>query len=114
MLMEANNFIVKASQRKSTNLDKAYNKLIIGILQTLDEEKEERWETYNSIVEELLRQGKGKYFEEIKYRLTDNEDPNQVMLDIIDRDEESVDGYLWFLRKKICEYVEEDFIKRFH
>ena len=113
--METNDFILKASQRKNTNLDKAYNKLITEMLQTLNEEKEERWETYNLIVEELLRQNKGKYFEEIKYRLTDNEDPNAVMLEIIDRDEEdSVDGFLWFLRNRIVEYMEEDFIKRFH
>lgn len=112
--MEANNFILKAGQGKSTTLDKAYSKHINCILQTLDEEKEGRWETYNIIIEELLRQGKGKYFQEIKYRLTDGEDPNQVMLDIINRDVENVDGLLWFLKIKVDEYLEDDFIKRFY
>ena len=84
--MKANNFILKTNQGKSTTLDKAYSKHIIGILGRLDEETEERWETYNIIIEELLKQGKGKYFQEIKYRLTDGENPNDVIIEIIDRD----------------------------
>lgn len=112
--MEANNFILKAGQEKSTTLDKAYSKHIIGILQTLDEEKEGRWETYNIIISELLRQGKGKYFQEIKYRLTDGEDPNEVMLDIINRDAEDIDDLLWVLKRRVDGYLEDDFIKRFY
>lgn len=112
--METNNFILKNSRGKNTTLDKAYNKLITGILQTLDEETEERWETYNIIIEELLRQGKGKYFQEIKYRLTDGEDPNQVMLEVINRDIDTNDGFLVLLKDRIEGYIEDDFTKRFH
>jgi hypothetical protein len=45
-----------------------------------------RWETYNVIIETLLSKVDTHYFEEIKYRLTDGEDPNIVILDIIERE----------------------------
>lgn len=113
--MRANNFILKAGQGKNTRLDKAYQKLIIDIKGNLDEEKEERWETYNLIIEDLINTGKIEVFQEIKYRLTDNEDPNKVMLNIIDRYEDSErDNLYHILRGRIEEYIEEDFLKRFH
>ena len=111
--MEANDFLLKAGQGKKTALDKAYTKHINIILETLDEEKESRWETYNIIIQELINLGKGSYFKEIKYRLTDGEDPNDVMLDIIDRDVDEMNGVIWFLKRRIEEYQEDDFIKRF-
>ena len=48
--MEANDFLIKAGHGKKTTLDKAYHKHIHSILQTLDEEKENRWETYLSLI----------------------------------------------------------------
>lgn len=112
--MEANNFLFKAGQGKTTTLDKAYCKHISSIIETLDEEKEGRWETYNIIIQELINDGKGTYFEEIKYRLTDGEDPNQVMLDIIERDIDGMTGMIWFLKRRIEEYLEDDYIRRFY
>ena len=112
--MEANNFLLKAGQGKKTALDKAYHKHISCILETLDEEKEGRWETYNLIIQELINQGKGDYFREIKYRLTDGEDPNTVILDIIERELDEVNGLIWFLKKRVEEYLEDDFIRRFY
>lgn len=111
--MEANNFLFKAGQGNTTTLDKAYCKHISSIIKTLDEEKEGRWETYNIIIQELINDGKGTYFEEIKYRLTDGEDPNQVMLDIIERDIDGMTGMIWFLKRRIEEYLEDDYIRRF-
>lgn len=112
--MRANNFILKASQGKNTPLDRAYQKLIIDIKGNLNEEQEERWETYNLLIEELLGCGNLETFQEIKYRLTDNEDPNKVMLDIIARFENERDSIYHILRIRIEEYLEEDFLKRFH
>lgn len=113
--MRANDFILKAAKGRKTTLDDAYRKLIIEILDNLDEEQEGRWETYNLIIEELLNIGKTKHFQEIKYRLTDNEDPNKVMLDILDKNEDNNESDLLpILRKRIEEYLEEDFLKRFH
>jgi hypothetical protein len=112
--MEANNFLLKAGQGKKTALDKAYYKHINNIIPTLDKEKEERWETYNVIIQELINEGKGNYFQEIKYRLTDGEDPNEVMLDIIGREVDEVNGLIWFLKRRIEEYLEDDYIRRFY
>lgn len=112
--MEANRFLFKASQVKKTALDKAYCKHINKVIETLDEEQEGRWETYNIIMQELINEGKGDYFPEIKYRLTDGENPNQVMLDIINREVDEVNGLIWFLKRRIEEYLEDDYLRRFY
>ena len=112
--MEANNFLLKASQGKKTTLDKAYSKHINTVLETFDEEKQSRWETYNTVIQELVNQGKGDYFNEIKYRLTDGEDPNKVILDIIDRDADVENGLIWFYKRRIKEYLEDDNLKKFY
>ena len=112
--METNKFLLKANQGKNTTLDKAYSKHINTILNTLDDEKETRWETYNIIIQELINQGKGDYFKEIKYRLTDGEDPNEVLLDIVEREVDEVNGIIWFLKRRIEEYLEDDYIKKFY
>lgn len=109
--METKNILLKSSNR--TNLDKAYNKHIVSIIETLDDEKQARWETYNLVVEVLTESTQNDYMKEIKYRLTDGEDPNKVMLDIIDREIDNVDGLVWFLKKRIEEYIDEDFFNRF-
>lgn len=111
--MEAKNFIFSAGQGKRNALDKAYNKHINNILETLDEDKETRWETYNMLFEELREQGKGDYFKEFKYRITDGENPNEVMLNIIDKNVDDVSGLIWFLKRRIEEYLDEDFFRRF-
>lgn len=112
--MEANNFLFKANQGKTTLLDQAYHKHIKSIIETLDEEKEARWETYNLVIQEFINQGKDSYFNEIKYRLTEGEDPSQVILDIIEREGDSVNGLIWFLKRRIEEYIEDDFLRRFY
>ena len=112
--MKANNFLFKANHGKITLLDQAYNKHIKSIIETLDDEKESRWETYNLVIQELINQGKGNYIDEIKYRLTDGEDPSDVMLDIIDRETDSVNGLIWFLKRRIEEYIDDDFFNQFY
>lgn len=112
--MEIYNFILKKGG-KSTTLDKQYGKLIKRIIDKGDEEMEERWEIYNLIIKELIDADGGKYFEEIKYRLTDSEDPNAVILDIISRyDPDEVSNLIWVFKKKLEEFIEEDFFKRFY
>jgi hypothetical protein len=112
--MENFNFIVKVGAGKKTLLDKEYTKLINDVMTNIDEEKEARWETYDLIIRELFETDNGKYFEEIKYRLTDGEDPNYVILDVISRYDESELNYLvWSLKPRLDEYIEEDFYKRF-
>lgn len=106
-------FTIKGGSGNYTNLDKEYNNLLNEILRTTDDEIIYRWEIYNLIMEELLNLDKENIFEEIKYRLTDKEDPNNVMLDIIDRESNS-SGLLWFIKKRIEEYIEEDFYNQFY
>lgn len=112
--MKANRFLLKASQSKNSTLDKAYNRHISNLLEKLDEEKEERWETYNMIIQELIDNGKLESFSEIKYRLTDGEDPNDVILEVIERYVDEMDGMVWFLKRRIEEYQEEDYLRRFY
>jgi hypothetical protein len=112
--MVTNNLLLRASKRKKTILDKVYSSHIYNIISNLDEEEEDRWETYNLIITELLNTDSKDYFDEVKYRLTDGENPNQVILDIINRDLDNVNGLVWLLKRRIEEYIEEDFIRRFY
>ena len=111
--MEAKKILLKSGGGCRTILDKAYNKHILNLINTLDEEQEGRWETYDLIVSELTKNTNKDFMKEIKYRLTDGENPNEVILDIIDREIDNVGGLVWFLRKRIEEYIDEDFFKRF-
>ncbi len=107
------NFLLTASHGKRSLLDKAYYKHITCILETLDEESEIRWETYNLIVDQLCKNTGKNYLKELKYRLTDGEDPNIVILDIIERENDNIDSLVWFLKKRVEDFIDEDFIKRF-
>ena len=111
--MQNTDFTIKLGCGKYTPLDKAYSRLIHDIIRKLDDSLEERWETYGLIMDELLEIGRGDVFEEIKYKLTDDEDPNEVFLETLDglADRASI---LWFLRRRIDDYIEEDFYSRFN
>lgn len=111
--MEAKKFILKTGSGKTSTLERAYNRHINCVLGSLDEEQECRWETYNLIMSSLVEQGNLNYYKEMKYRITDGEDPNLVILDMLERELENFDGLVWFLKRRVEEYVEEDFYKRF-
>jgi hypothetical protein len=111
--MEVNNFLVTTCQTKKTRLDKLYYEHINYLLNDLDEDEEIKWETYGLIVESLLKQGHKNVLTELKYRMTDGENTNQIILDIINRYSDSVDAVVWFLRRRVEEYLEEDFYKKF-
>jgi hypothetical protein len=112
--MGTNILLLTPGHGKKSTLDKAYNRHLTNILNTLDEDLETRWETYSYIIERLLEEGKEIYLKEIKYRLTDGENPNVVILDILERESEEMDGLTWMLKKRIEEFLEEDFFKRFY
>lgn len=112
--MEIFDFFVKGGSDKTSTLDKEYRKLINGVISNNNEEIETRWETYNLIIKELFSIDDGKYFQEIKYRLTDNEDPNEVLLDIMSRYKDDELTYLChMMKRRVEEYYEEDFFNRF-
>jgi hypothetical protein len=113
-MMGTNIFLLNPSHSKKSRLDEAYNNHLFNILNTIDEEGETRWETYSIIIEQLVRQGKGNYLKEIKYRLSDGENPNEVILNIIERESENVDCSTWFFKRRVEEYLEDDYFRRFY
>ncbi len=111
--MGVNNFLATTCQTNKTRLDKLYYKHVNCLLNNLDEEEEIKWETYGLIIENLVNQGHNNILKEVKYRMTDGENPNQIILDIIHRHSDTVDGIIWFLKRRVEEYLEEDFYKKF-
>ena len=111
--MGVNNFLVTTCQTNKTRLDKLYYDHVNCLLNNLDEDEEIKWETYGLIIENLLNQGHKNILKEVKYRMTDGENPNVILLDIIQRHSDTVDGIIWFLKRRIEEYLEEDFYKKF-
>lgn len=112
--MDTKSFMGKTMNKKGSILDKHYTKHINNVVNGLDEEEETRWETYGVIIQELLENNSLDTFEEIKYRLTDNENPNSVFLDIINRNLDDVNNILWLLKKRLEDFIEDDSYRRFY
>lgn len=112
--MRNDNFLLNPNQCKRTILDKAYIRYINNLKQTLNEEETERWEIYQIILQLLMDEGKTHYLNELKYRISDGENPNIIILDFINREGDTVDGFIWSFKKKLEEFVEEDYFKRFY
>jgi len=113
--MDTKSTLIIGSLRKKTTLDKAYDKYVFETIKNHNEEVESRWETYNLIIDQLnIQYGNNTYNTEIKYRVTDGEDPNVVILDIISRGVDEVSGLIFLLKRRLEEYVEDDFYRRFH
>jgi ABC-type glycerol-3-phosphate transport system substrate-binding protein len=106
--MEDYNFITKPQNF----LDKAYNKLVVNQILNSSDRNVERWEVYEIITLELVNYGKSEYFNEMKYRITDGENPNAVILDIISRDSDLKKG-LTYLSEVVDSYLDEDLYGRF-
>lgn len=94
-------------------LNKMYDRLIRQNLREGNEEGEMRWETYDLIMYELKREHNYKTYDEIKYRITDGENPNEVFLDIILRGDYS-SALIWLFKRRIEEFIEEDSYNRFY
>jgi hypothetical protein len=112
--MATSNFIIKATRGKNTTLDNAYGNFISKVIHSDNEAEQERWETYNLILKELLPVQGGKYFQEIRYRITDGENPNEVFLDVLNRNNgEDITGLAWYLKRRVEDYLDEDFTNSF-
>lgn len=108
------NYIIKDGSGRYSNLDKEYNRFIDKTLKNVtDENILDRWDTYNLILCELLKMGENNLFNEIRYRLTDGEDPNEVMVTVIDKLGDS-SAFLWLIKKRVESYIEDDFENRFY
>jgi hypothetical protein len=112
--MDTKTFILNGKIKNSSILDKQYSKHIYNLVRTLSDEEESRWETYGVIIQELFKSDKVDIIQEIKYRLTDNENPTEVFLNIYNKDLDNVDDVVWILKKRIEDYLDEDTYKRFY
>lgn len=105
--MKESNFTIKHGPGDFSNLDKEYNSYIKNSTRGLDDEKVNRWDIYDLIMKDLLKLGLNVVFEEVKYRLTDGENPNLVMMEIINRDYYESE-LAWFLKNRLELYIKED------
>ncbi len=106
-------FTIKSGSGTYTKLDKEYNNYIKKTVRVLDEEKKARWDIYNLFMNELIKLGLKTVFDEVKYRLTDGEEPNKLILEVISR-EGKLSELSWFLRNKIETFIDEDFYEKFY
>tara|TARA_R110001632_G_scaffold126231_2_gene239737 strand:+ start:3854 stop:4192 length:339 start_codon:yes stop_codon:yes gene_type:complete len=112
--MKSFNHPIKGGFGRCLNLDKEYNRYLEKTLKKIkDDDILCRWDTYTLIMEELVNLNKLDLFDEVRYRITDNEDPNQVMFDILNKSE-TLSGLLWLIKKRIKEFINEDFENRFY
>ena len=113
--MKQLNLIVRGSSGKNTVLDKLYIDAVNNFLSNGSEDVQARWEIYNLIIKEFLDIDGGKFFSEFKYRVTGGENVNKIILDIFSRCEpERLSGLIWFLKKRVEEFMDEDLYKRFY
>jgi hypothetical protein len=108
--MKEFNLLIKTNSGKFSKLDKLYRDFVINSLVNFDDETITRWEIYNTIMSELVNIGRHESFQEIKYRLTDGENPSLVMLDIINKFCED-NHLIWLLKPQIESFVVDDFNK---
>ena len=99
---------------KKAHLNQDFNQQVFKILNLLNEEEENRLETYHLVIQYLIFNKKLNYIHEIKYRISEGEDKNEVILSIITRDGLDFDGLVWLLKKRIEEYIDEDFMDQFY
>lgn len=106
------NLKIKSGSGKFSKLDKLYRDFVINSTNNLEDSHIDRWEVYNVIMDELIKIGEYSHFEESKYRITGGENPNLVMLDMLDKF--FTHNHLFFTLKSIIEeFIDEDNINRF-
>tara|TARA_B100001094_G_C17747787_1_gene584316 strand:+ start:58 stop:396 length:339 start_codon:yes stop_codon:yes gene_type:complete len=112
--MKSFNHQIKGGFGRCLNLDKEYNRYLEKTLKKIqDDDMLHRWDIYNLIMEELIELNKLDLFDEVRYRITDDEDPNEVMMDVLNK-AEVLSGLLWLIKKRIKFFIDEDFENRFY
>lgn len=96
---------------EKNHLNSAYMQFMRECVVRTKEEHISRWETFYDIITELEHLEHHAEVKEIKYRLTDGENPCEVMHDIIFRIEPS--PLLKTLALNVEDYLEEDEFSRF-
>lgn len=109
--MSIKDFITGNGFSSKNRLDSDYKNFILNTINNCDDTHVERWEIYNDIIDELVKLGYNSEFEEIKYRITDGENPNEIFLNIFARIELS--PILIFYSKQLEDYLETDKYSKF-
>jgi hypothetical protein len=112
--MECINFTIKHGMGEYSNLDKEYYTFLKKTITNVDEDKLHRWEVYNIIIDELINIGYYNIFQEIKYRVTDDENINTIILDVITNEITNISTLLYFMKKRVKKYIEQDFYNQFY
>lgn len=100
-------FFIKSGYGKYSVLDKEYNNLILSVLSSGEEREIKRWEVYNIIMGELLHIDEYASFEEVKYRITDGDDPIEVFMSIVNK-HKKISTILCGLSNTILDYKYKD------
>ncbi len=92
-----------------TILDKKFHSFIKN---NMNDIKIERVSVYETIISELLWLDKIELINEIKYRVTENEDPNDVLIDTLENDEVCyvMNAYI----NQLKDFRNEDIMDRFY
>ena len=72
----------------------------------------ERLLSYNTIIDELLELNYNNLVSEITYRISDNENPNEVFKSVITRSNDTK-SYIGYHLNAIQHYIDMDFMKIF-
>lgn len=108
--MENLNFVKNTDKLNSTNtLDREFKKFIHTDLSY----DKGRLEIYNYVMNQLINNDMIDYLNEMKYKITDGENPNKVILDIINKNK-TTKAIFWNVKKKIEEYLDEDLYDKFY
>lgn len=89
--MNINEFKIKKSKGRYGLLDKQYQKFLLNKLTILNDGGLENLELLNMFMIELCNLGEFNIFEEIKYRITDNEYFIDVILNMFEKIENKSD-----------------------
>jgi predicted Zn-dependent peptidase len=64
-------------------LDFNYTAFVLGKTNNANADVRRKWLLYDNILEELVKEEKDKLIDEIKYRITDNEDDKKVFKSVL-------------------------------
>lgn len=109
--MNIKDFILGNCSPNKNKLDSDYQTFMLNTINNCTDDHIERWETYNDIIDEVVKLGYNSEFEEIKYRITDGENPNKVLLNVFTRIELS--PILMFYSRHLEDYLESDKYSKF-
>jgi len=109
--MDISNYTIRLSSGKFSTLDKAYIQVIKDYINN-DEIWIKRWETYELVIQELLKFNDESVFEELKYYVTGGENINEVLLNILNHQNDSTIT-VRAAKIKIQEYADIDWLKKY-